>query len=244
MRSPGRSVDVRCRALRTGPVGPPPKVALLSLLAVTALADTLFLAVLGSGDAAVAWGLATDVVGAVLLAVPDVPVLWRLHYGGRLEHAVTRFRRTYALDRLHARSSVEGIGSFGRSATLGFEEFVDTARDHRDWLDQFGIDAPNDHIPWEELTTVRLSEGAMDEAFVKDAIDDEAAFDPSVVGRFEYYVFEIGGGDVAFTASADSLHEFVDRRLDHLRSRTRRLGLAVLVLGFLNQLVGTAFAVL
>jgi len=235
---------VRGRAFGTGPVGPPPHAALLWLLAVTALADTLFLAVLGSGDAAVAWGLGTDVVGAVLLAVPDVPVLWRLHYGGRLEHAITRFRRTYALDSLHARSSVEGIGSFGRSATLGFEEFVDTARDHRDWLDQFGIDAPNDPIPWGELATVRLSERTIDEVFVKDAIDDEAAFDPSTVGRFEYYVFEVGGGEVAFTASADSLHEFVDRRLDRLRSRTRRLGLGVLVVGFLNQLAGTAFPVL
>jgi hypothetical protein len=176
-------------------------------------------------------GLLIDVIGASLLAVPDVPILWRQTYSGRLQYAKDTLEQTGAggfsvLNR-------PGVDFHSHHNHTGFLEFSDTIES----ILEEGLGEHthstyfvNDDIDLSEIDTVQ-----------KTRSGDIALFDDPRDGDRTGYAGCSSGGMVPDTAQFFILTNRVDQRLTSKiakqKSRIRRAGLGILILGFIQQII-------
>jgi len=179
----------------------------------------------------VAVGLWIDIIGASILAIPDIPNIWIYTYSGRLNYAKETLDRT-------------GRGGF---STLCRSEDSPTGREtNTGFLELLEVISPVDQSI--------LGSHTHSVYFVKDDVDaDEIARiemgssqDPSMFENLPdtettgYKGWKSGiatPATAAFFYPKNLIDKSVNSQIKKYRARIRRLGLSLLIIGFLQQFI-------
>lgn len=199
--------------------------AILALLFIDVI--LIYENILGFGSVI---GLLIDVIGAILLAVPDVPVLWRQTYSGRLQYAKDSLKRTGAGD--FSVLNRPGVEFHSHHNYVGFLEFIDVL---------------------EPILEDGLSEHTHGTYFIDEDIDlfetdtvtqthsgDITLFDNILDGEKSGYAGWSSGVRVPDTAQffipTNRVNQSLTSQVAKQKSRIRRAGLGILILGFAQQI--------
>lgn len=176
-------------------------------------------------------GLLVDIVGASILAVPDVPLLWRQTYSGRLQYAKDSLNGTGTGDFsvLHRL----GISFHSHHNYTGFLELVDALEPIlQDGLSELTHDIYfiNDDLNLSEIDTVTQTHSA-----------DVGLFHNPRDGNKTGYAGWSSGfmvpDSVKFFIPSNIVNKRLTSKIAKQKSRIRRAGLGLLVLGFIQQIL-------
>jgi hypothetical protein len=177
------------------------------------------------------FGLLLDVIGASILAIPDVPLLWRRTYSGRLQ---------YAKDSLNG----NGIGGFSvlhrpgisfhsHHNYTGFLQLIDALEPiMEEGLSELAHSTYfiNSNLDLSDIDTVSKTQSA-----------DIALFNNSRDNHRNGYAGWSSGvmepDSSQFFVPINMVNKRLRSRIEKQKSRIRRTGLSLLILGFLQQIL-------
>ncbi len=197
---------------------PPARTFVLPLLLILGFVDVLIYC---TGD----WpnwvqpiGLATDIVGATVLAIPDVPIIWRRLFSGRLDQAYHQLTSRFGVLTMY-HPKIGKDKHFPESDYIGFDETIATIRDTiqlQASSDNPGITEVPD-IDWENIPRIARAKS-------EDTGEDALIF----------YNTEM---EEAYSIGSDWPLSLLERMIDKQKQRIRRCGLMILIIGFIQQLL-------
>lgn len=169
-----------------------------------------------TSDAVIVTGLLIDVVGAIVLVVPDWPALNRRFESGRLKQSQDETLKPFPgwvvadpdLDEEHLLAPA-------RSPT--FDDLL-----HRIKAQYEGSNNTSSQIVWDDIDSINPEEYEFYE-------DDERR------------ALHLTGGGVDAYFELEPVQYFVRERIRELDARYRRGGIYLILLGFLIQAIGVAF---
>lgn len=214
----GTSDNGNTLGISTAPRFPPTRALILPLLLILGFVDVLIYCTGNWPDWVQPIGLVTDIIGATVLAIPDVPVLWRRLYSGRLNQAYEQLTSRFGvLTMYHPQYSKDN--DFPKSDYVGFGETVATIRDSINLQassNLAGIDEVPD-VDWEK--SYRIGRAKSEET-----------------GEDELIFYNVDGEE-EFSLESDWPLSLLERMISQQKRRIRRCGLAILVIGFIQQLL-------
>lgn len=216
--------------MKRGLKAPKSKVVLPPFVVALAVFN-LLLVYNGLTNAGIAAGLLIDVLGATILAIPDIPNIWRYTYSGRLNYAKETLDRT-------------GRGGFStlcrpgdspteRETTTGFLELLDVISP----IDQSKLGRhthslyfAEDDLSHDEIARIEVG-SSQDITLFEDLPSTETA---------GYKGWKSGiatPSSAVFFYPKNLIDKSVNSQIKKYRARIRRIGLSVLIIGFLQQFV-------
>lgn len=176
-------------------------------------------------------GLLIDILGALILAVPDVPLLWRQTYSGRLQYAKDSLNETGVggFSVLHRPS----VSFHSHHNYTGFLELVDTIEPVlQDGLSELAHNTYfiNDGVNVSEISTIAQTHSA-DVGLFNNSRDND---------RTGYAGWSSGvmvPDSAQFFVPANAINKHLTSQIAKQKSRIRRAGLGLLILGFIQQII-------
>jgi len=170
-------------------------------------------------------GLSLDIIGAILLVIPDVPYFWRRLYGGRLEWGLEKLDETYDIPGyLHSPRKSDDQDPGHETYTSGFDEILDALRRSFSAREEGPEPLRAPDIDWDKV--------------------DQLSFEPKMVDQNgtkireeRFFLRTWPSNAVVDDFNADWIRWHINRVIDLHKRRIRRLGLGLLIIGFTQQLL-------
>lgn len=205
----------------------------LILLIITLTLFNLVLVSNGWTSAGVAVGLCIDIIGAFILAIPDIPNIWIYTFSGRLNYA---------------KETLDGTGRGGFSTLCRSEDLPTGRETNTGFLELLEVISPIDQS--------KLGNHTRSVYFVKDDVDaDEIARievgssqDPALsedlpdaeITGYKGWKSEVATpSTAAFFYPKNLIDKSVNSQIKKYTARIRRLGLSLLIVGFVQQFITT-----
>jgi hypothetical protein len=164
-------------------------------------------------------GLLIDILGAVILAIPDVPLIWNRTYSGRLNKGFEELSKSFGVAVLYEPEMAEEL-NFPDDDHIGFDEILVTLRDTI-YLDASDPNSPIQSAPdieWQDV--YRMGIGIAE----SEPHDTELIFYNSAM-------------EEEYSMGSDGSMWIIEQMIDRQKRRIRRAGLALLIIGFTQQLL-------
>lgn len=218
--------------LDTAPMVPRVRVVLVPLLSMIALVDIFSLFHVGIKPWLLPLGLSVDILGAIILATPDVPFIWNRFYAGKITQALERledFWRPPIV--MHSPSVDDNDDSVNDIYSTGFNEILDALRLKNEVVERAGTPMPSpvSDIEWEKIVRFTFNKVELEHKLEEDGVETKE--------EERFVMYGPDKNDEHGHVNADWARSVLDDIVTSQERRTRRLGLGILIIGFTQQLV-------